>query len=342
MTIDVLPSASFLTRIKSNRIKFGALLLSLFIHLLLLYTPSVSIPKLKKVEKEKSVKVSLLPLPTLTAPAPPKRASAPAKSAGVSTAHVSPEPSPKEAPSAELKTDESTDEGDETASAIAPPPRLPLPEKGQTIYTVYIGENNFEVGRAVHAWEIGERTYKLTIEIDTTGIARVVNRNRYIYSSEGKITAEGFRPDRYVYQEIHQDRGYKFSADFDWENMLVRTTDFVSHVRQYELEDNTHDFATTNYQLSAMRPQSENIELNLIRLDKLEKNNFENMGEEIIEAAGTSFKTIHMRKKTDNPAERRELWLAPDLNYLPIKILWSDKDYVYVQLISQMENTLPQ
>lgn len=215
-----------------------------------------------------------------------------------------------------------------------PSAKQKLSEQGKTVYTLHLDDENFPVGQVVHTWETKGNAYKITRVIHTTGIARAVNRNTYISSSEGVLTAHGFRPERYTYQERSSSRQSTFTANFDWQARFVTTTDFRGTVRQYPLEDNAHDWISSTYQLAALEPKSENVEFYIAHLGKLDKTIFENLGEENIEIPGGVLKTIHLRKKIAAGDFRREVWLAPDLQFFPVKILWSDKDYVYVQILT--------
>lgn len=116
-----------------------------------------------------------------------------------------PEPAPtKEEPIAEKLAEVET-KADEPPVPTIDPSKLP-PRKIQLGYTVFLGENKSELGPVQLNFTHENGRYKMRITGRVRGLAAVFYPGIYQGESEGVITEEGLRPDKFIEERGSPDK----------------------------------------------------------------------------------------------------------------------------------------
>ncbi|HSD60615.1 MAG TPA: DUF3108 domain-containing protein, partial [Burkholderiales bacterium] len=226
-----------------------ALALSLALHLLLIVgTPRLRLGAVLEPDAPTPLIATLAP-PAPAAPVPlapeppkPKPKPRPAKPTPAATP-VPPEPLPAPAvplPAAPESRDEDgdrpvappADAGNEVPDSgprldvpyarrrpAEPPPQIALPESADLEYVVFYGSDGFRAGRATHAWRLSGERYSIRSVVEASGIVFLFVSGQYLNESEGLITPEGLRPERYRVQRGKREKTE--TATFDWENSSI-------------------------------------------------------------------------------------------------------------------------
>lgn len=314
-----------------------ALLGSVVIHLGALFATEWELPGLSEHETPPVVDAVLLPPPAAAAPtvvakktpAPkpaPRKAARPASPATAPLADTGPDqpatavpPVPALAPS--------TVPQDQTVAAAPSSATIALTSKGRLHYAVIRGEQGFVVGQSVHEWEHDGNNYRIRSVTETTGLAAVFKPARVVQSSQGSIDAAGLHPREFRHEKV---KGVD-TASFDWEARKVRYED-----KEAALPDGAQDMLSLYYQAALLAAAGERLELVVATGRKLDRYRFEPKGEEKLAFAGKEWPVLRIAAKSG--PDVIELWIAPELRNLPLKIRFVDnKGEIFDQIAETMD-----
>ena len=211
----------------------------------------------------------------------------------------------------------------------APPPVVPiaLPGKGRVRYVITRGEGGFVVGQSVHTWEHDGQTYKLQSVTETTGIAAIFKPARVVQSSQGEVTAEGLKPREFRHERV----GGLDTASFDWARRVVAYAG-----REEGLAAGTQDMLSMYYQVVLLAPKSGALDMPIATGRKLESFRIETVGEEVVVLPAGERRAMRSRIRSGN--DTIDLWIAPDMRGLPLKIRFTDrKGEIFDQLAADID-----
>ena len=145
-----------------------------------------------------------------------------------------------------------------------------------------------------------------------------------VLSSRGELTAQGLKPLRF---ELRQGDNAKKAllAEFDWAKQNLRMT-VKGKAKDAKLEAGTQDLASFAYQFMYLpKPLKDSVTVTLTTGKKLNQYQYNIKPEaETIDSAGVQYKTLHLAPAAQDGQETKELWLATDYHYLPVRILLVD------------------
>ena len=173
-------------------------------------------------------------------------------------------------------------------------------------------------------------TYK--VESITRGIGIYALFGDRKLTSTGELTEAGLKPSHF---ELHQGDNVKKAlfADFDWLNKTLHMR-VKGNLNDVSLVPGTQDLASYAYQFMFLPvPLKDSVTVTLTtgkRLNKYPyKINADQVPLAIADAAGGSvqYKTLHLQLDATKPqTESKELWLATEHYYLPVRILMVDEN----------------
>lgn len=214
-------------------------------------------------------------------------------------------------------------------AAIAAPKAAPkaskeaaLPKRIQASYEVT--KNGQPFANVQELFTVTNNSY--SVESTTKGLGVYALLGERKLSSNGSVTAKGLQPAHF---ELHQGNHKKKSlfADFDWaKRNLVMT--IKGKPENAELKTGTQDLASYAYQFMFMRAALKNtITVPLTTGKKLKQYQYKvNPGFQTIEAGGVQYKTLHLTPAEKDASETKQLWLASERFYVPVRILMVDDD----------------
>ncbi len=263
--------------------------------------------------------VAAAPAPAAAPTVPPASTLEPASANGGQSASPVPDaPSPVAAAA------------DTSAAAGAPPPTA-LPARGRIRYTITRGEQGFVVGQSTHEWEHDGRAYRARSITETTGLAALFKPARVLQSSEGELRPDGLRPREFRHERVN---GLD-QARFDWDRGLL-----AYDGRETGLPAGTQDMLSLYYQASLQAVAGAGLDVPVATGRKLETYRFESRGEETLTVAGRPWRTLHLAARGGGDAI--ELWIAPELPGLPLKIRFVDrKGEIFDQMAERFGTEAP-
>ncbi len=172
-------------------------------------------------------------------------------------------------------------------------------------------------------------TYKIQSITKGIGIYALLGERKL--SSTGEFTAQGLKPSHF---ELHQGDNVKKSlfTDFDWVTNTLHMQ-VKGKVSDVALTAGAQDLASYAYQFMFLpAPLKDTVVVTLTTGKKLNQYSYKvNADQEsltVVDSMGRSaqYKTLHLQLDQAKPqAESKELWLATDHYFLPVKIMMVDE-----------------
>jgi hypothetical protein len=198
---------------------------------------------------------------------------------------------------------------------VPPVAETALPAKGRVRYVITRGEGGFVVGQTVHTWEHDGVAYTLQSVTETTGLAALFKPARVVLSSRGDITPQGLRPREFRHERV----GGLDTASFDWTRGVVAYAG-----RDDSIVAGTQDMLSMYYQLVLLAPQRGVLVVPIATGRKLESFRFEVVGEEVLQLPAGERRAAHLRTRSGK--DSIDLWIAPGVRGLPLKIRFTDRE----------------
>jgi Protein of unknown function (DUF3108) len=144
-------------------------------------------------------------------------------------------------------------------------------------------------------------------------------------TSTGAVTKAGLKPSHF---ELHQGRSDKKTliADFDWvKNTLTMQKKDEKQIEK--LTAGTQDLASYAYQFMFNPPTKDDINVTMTTGKKLHIYQYKVVARGVnVDAAKASFKTLQLSNEVVAGQDKKQLWLAQDQFYLPVRYKLTDDD----------------
>ncbi|MDD4964108.1 MAG: DUF3108 domain-containing protein [Gallionella sp.] len=310
------------------------LVVSLLIHLVLLFVPWVQLPPVEEPELP-PLTAKLVALPKAVPakhPAPPKNPK-PSKPKPIAPIMPVEEAVSDVIAASDVAAASSVEAASSVvaASAVEPAPVIAveaapvshpaLPKHAQLRFIIYKGKD-FQVGEAKHRFEISEdQHYSIKVGMSTTGIVSLFKTYDSEQISSGTIDAQGLRPDSFTENKRTGSGKESFGAKFNW---IDKTLSF-SEGNQVTLPAHTQDLLSSLYQVSQLALEKGTISVPYTNGRKLEYIQFE-VGEEVeLSTRLGKLRALPLRKVHAAGEEGLEIWLGLEYRLLPIKFSQIDR-----------------
>jgi len=198
------------------------------------------------------------------------------------------------------------------------PPGIELPRAGRIQFAVTRGDHGFVVGRAVHRWRHDGTRYEISNLTETTGLAGLFRPVRMVQASEGEVSGTTLQPREY---RSERDGKLVDAARFDWPGGRVS----YAGDRTAPLVAGAQDMLSAFYQLGRQAVEG-GVEMALTTGKKFETYRFVVLGEEKLTLRFGEVRTIHLKSGGEPGRDATEVWLAPTLRGLPLKIRYTDRN----------------
>jgi hypothetical protein len=213
-----------------------------------------------------------------------------------------------------------------TASAEATTFRMPeapplpsFPRKGQITYQLTMGPDQTPVGRTVQTWEFDGTQYRLGSQSESTGLIEMFRPHRYTYLSQGSLSDQGLRPERFLASVKRGSRTEESIAVFDWTEHKVKLGRLPQQTT-VELPADSQDVVSFMYQLALAPPAPGRIRFPFTRGTRLDMVSFDVLPTETIDTPLGRLRTIPVIQVRERDNESLAVWLATDYRNLPVRI----------------------
>ncbi len=261
---------------------------------------------------------------TKSKPRPAVVADSPVAIAAEPVAEPSPEPAPAPVAVAETAPEPAPVVVPEPAPVPPPvvppepPARMP-PKKIELAYTAFLGEQKFEVGPVNLNFTHDAGRYKLTVKGRGRGIAALLYPGTFTGESEGQITSEGLRPDKFTEERGNPDK--RRETIFDHEKKLLR----IPEKDPIPFEGTPHDALTWIVQFYFAAPKGNSLTFSVGTSRRMDVYTLVRADDEKIdspagEVVAQVWKGGRKPEADGKPAGSATFWLVPTWHYVPFKL----------------------
>ena len=158
------------------------------------------------------------------------------------------------------------------------------------------------------------------------GIAALFTNDEIVERSVWRNDGATLRPSVYTYERSGGKKDKKTTVTFDWPNAQAKST--VKNKR-YRLDIRPGTLDKLGYLLVMMNDLNEQrreLSYEIAEGDNLKVYTMDLLGEETLETALGSVKTLKVRRQRRNTKRETNYWLAPQLRHLPVKVEHVEKD----------------
>ena len=199
-----------------------------------------------------------------------------------------------------------------------PPARLP-PKKIDLAYTAFLGEQKFEVGPVNLSFTHDAGRYKLVVKGRGRGLAALLYPGTFTGESEGQITSEGLRPDKFTEERGNPDK--RRETIFDHEKGLLR----IPEKDPIPFEGAPHDPLTWIVQFYFAAPKGDSVTFSVGTSRRMDVYTLVRSGEEKIDSpAGEVLAQIwkggRKPEADGKPNGSATFWLVPAWHFVPFKL----------------------
>jgi hypothetical protein len=319
-----------------SRVLAVAALASLAVHIALLQS-TIRLPD--RIEESPPLLATITELPPppapveTLAPQPPKPKHRRVVRAAPRVPVESPDPellaAATPAPTSASSTAESMASPLESPDAVAPPPleeAIPaapsmappreLPPRIDLAYRAFLGTRGFLIGDAVYRLEHSGSQYRISTVGEARGLAALLFPGEARAKSEGAITADGLQPTSYSVERTNR----REAASFDWETGMVQ----LNGDQSVPLELPTFDPLVVLWQFYFSPPAQDQTEFNIATTRRIYHVTFRRIGAEKITLPFGDVDTEIWKRVDANSTVEAQVWLAPSLRYVAVKLRLSN------------------
>jgi len=165
------------------------------------------------------------------------------------------------------------------------------------------------------------RTYRLEESWNGRGVFAL--RGEAHRSSRGTLEAGALRPLEYEDRRSGRDTG---RASFSW-NTKTLTLQYKGDPQRRPLEPGTQDRLSLLWSFTFKPPGKQPVTVYVADGKGVSTHIYDPAGRERIRVPAGEFEALKLVRRKDGPQDRgAEVWLAADRDYLPVRILLTEKD----------------
>jgi len=214
------------------------------------------------------------------------------------------------------------------AAAAANGDKFSVPPSGELRYDTRINGVMNQVGN-IH-WINDGQHYEMVVSIPLPFVGP------FVYSSKGHIDAFGIAPEQYSEQ-----RGRR-AADITVFDRTTKQLVYTKTPNNQPLADGAEDRFSVVMQLSSLvRGSPDKYKPGVVRQFSVADNDsneiwpIETVGDENVQTADGNVQARHFTRLPRREGDRRRLdiWLAPDLGWLPVRILQTEPNGMQIEML---------
>jgi Protein of unknown function (DUF3108) len=167
------------------------------------------------------------------------------------------------------------------------------------------------------------KTYNIKSVTKGIGVYALLGERKL--TSTGAVTSQGLKPNHF---ELHQGKSAKKTliTDFNWAKSVLKMQ-VKGETKTEKLESGTQDLASYVYQFMFNPPTQDIVKVSMTTGKKLHLYEYKAIARNVqLDAAKTSYKTLQISNEAASSEDKKELWLAQDQYYLPVRYKLTDED----------------
>lgn len=217
------------------------------------------------------------------------------------------------------------------AAAEKSKPEIAKPKRIQLEYDLTRNDKLF--AKVKENFTQNGKTY--SIQSVTKGIGVYALMGERVSTSTGAVTKAGLKPTRF---ELRQGKSAKKTliADFNWaKNTLVMQV--KGETKTDKLDAGTQDLASYVYQFMYAPPKANEVKVSLTTGKRLNQYQYKVMARsEKVDVANKTFKTLHISNQASAGDDIKQLWLAEEQFYLPVRYTLEEDGDKFEQTLTKL------
>ncbi len=196
-----------------------------------------------------------------------------------------------------------------------------LPKSVQLEYDVARDGKLF--ARVKESFTQNGKQYRVQSTTKGVGIYALLGERKL--TSTGAVTKAGLKPNHFELRQGRNDNK-TLIADFDWSKNTL-TMQKKDEKQTVKLEAGTQDLASYSYQFMFNPPAKDDIKVTMTTGKKLNTYQYKVlMRGTNLSLAKTNYKTLQLSNEAATGQDKKQLWLAQDQFYLPVRYQLADDD----------------
>lgn len=202
-------------------------------------------------------------------------------------------------------------------------------------YDVY--RDGLHVATVEESYENTGARYHIVSHSNPAGLLALFVRAKVKVQSNGAVTPAGLQPEQLQYGRL-DDPSKNVSAVFDWQARELHMT-FDGRNETVQLPAGTQDRLSVMYQFMFVpADQLRELAFQMTNGRKIEPYRYQLAGSEQLDTPIGKLDTLHFVKQREPGENGTEVWLAPERNLFPVKLLILENDgSTFEQVITQLE-----
>ena len=176
--------------------------------------------------------------------------------------------------------------------------------------------------------------YKYKARTEPTGLYNLIRNDEITEISKGIIQGGRITPLIYHYRHKKTDSDHQVDLEFNWRALQVinRTPEsrWIMKIDSGTQDKFGHQLAL----MLALADAKRDISLKVADGGKTKNYRFEYQGKELIHTPAGSYQALKMVRTKDDRPSQASLWLAPEINYLPVRVERKEKDGPFVMKLN--------
>ena len=188
--------------------------------------------------------------------------------------------------------------------------------QARIVYQVRMGQGLWPVGEAEVQVSVGTKQYRIENQMRTTGLAALVKPLHWRSESHGTVREQHLQPRRFAF---YRGEALNEQAQFVWGAKRLTLLRPGQEPQSKPLQPGAQDVLSLPFDLMLSPPES-SVDLQITTGKKAELYRFHRVGEATLQLQGQTVSTVHYQSEAQTDGEQTDVWLAPSLQRLPVKI----------------------
>lgn len=187
-----------------------------------------------------------------------------------------------------------------------------------------ISSNGILIAQVSEHFKRDANSYTIVSESRSVGILGLFFHDTLKITSEGRITSDGLQPIKYEFSRA-SDGSKTIIATFNWDlNQLKSEHD--GKTENITLEPGTQDRLSIMYQFMLSPPRTNEVKAWMTNGKKIEQYIYHKQGNAELKTPAGDFDAAHYKRDARPGEDKAQLWLAKDRFFLPVRILFEDRN----------------
>ena len=203
--------------------------------------------------------------------------------------------------------------------------------------TYNVMRNGLHIADVTEHYEVKDNTYSIFSDSKAVGLFALAQRGAVTVLSRGEITRTGLRPVHFDARR-GSNEARRVTADFDWKTAILKMQ-FDGRSETAALSAGTQDRLSIMYQFMHTPPvKSRTFEFFMTNGRKIDRYRYSVTPDVTIDTPYRRLVTTHLVKLREPDESGTEIWLAPEIHFLPVRLLIIEEDGVrYDQLLTRID-----